>query len=118
RLIDDLLDVSRIARGKIDLHTERTSIAEVVKRAAETTQPLFQQRHQPLAVDVPSDLFVDGDPTRLQQVFTNLLTNASKYSDAGTDVSVSAKLVRDRVEIRVRDRGIGIRPEMLERVFD
>ena len=66
RLVDDLLDVSRIARGKVDLHKERTSIAEVVKRAVETTQPLFQQRQQPLALDVPGDLFVDGDPTRLR----------------------------------------------------
>jgi signal transduction histidine kinase len=118
RLVDDLLDVSRIARGKVDLHKERTSIAEVVKRAAETTQPLFQQRQQALAVDVPGDLFVDGDPTRLQQVFANLLTNASKYSDPGTGVAVSAKPAKDRVEIRVRDHGIGIRPEMTERVFD
>ena len=62
RLVDDLLDVSRIARGKVDLHKERTSIAEVVKRAAETTQPLFQERQQALALDVPGDLFVDGDP--------------------------------------------------------
>ena len=118
RLVDDLLDVSRITRGKVDLHKERTSIAEVVKRAAETTQPLFQERQQPLALDVPGDLFVDGDPTRLQQVFANLLTNASKYSDPGTGVGVSAKPVGDRVEIRVRDHGIGIRPEMIERVFD
>jgi CheY-like chemotaxis protein len=118
RLVDDLLDVSRIARGKIDLHKERTSIAEVVKRAAETTQPLFQERKQPLALDVPGDLLVDGDPTRLQQVFANLLTNASKYSDPGRGVSVSAKALGDHVEIRVRDHGIGIRPEMAERVFD
>ena len=118
RLVDDLLDVSRIARGKVDLHKERTSIAEVVKRAAETTQPLFQERQQPLALDVPGDLFVDGDPTRLQQVFANLLTNASKYSDPGTRVGVSATPAGDRVEIRVRDHGIGIRPEMIERVFD
>ena len=118
RLVDDLLDVSRITRGKVDLHKERTSIAEVVKRAAETTQPLFQERQQPLALDVPGDLFVDGDPTRLQQVVANLLTNASKYSDPGTGVGVSAKPVGDRVEIRVRDHGIGIRPEMIERVFD
>jgi signal transduction histidine kinase len=118
RLVDDLLDVSRITRGKVDLHRERTSIAEVVNRAAETTQPLFQERQQALALDVPGDLFVDGDPTRLQQVFANLLTNASKYSDPGTSVGISAKPVGDRVEIRVRDHGIGIRPEMTERVFD
>jgi len=118
RLVDDLMDVSRIARGKVELNKERTSIAEVVRRAAESTQPLYQQRHQPLALDVPADLFVYGDPPRLQQVFANLLTNASKYSDAGADVRISARLVEGAVEIRVRDRGIGIRPEMIERVFD
>ncbi len=118
RLVDDLLDVSRITRGKVELHKERTSIAEVVKRAAETTQPLFQERQQALALDVPGDLFVDGDPTRLQQVLANLLTNASKYSDPGTGVGVSAKTVGEGVEIRVRDHGIGIRPEMRERVFE
>ena len=85
--VDDLLDVSRISRrGKVDLHKERTSIADVVKRAAETTQPLFQERQQALALDVPGDVFVDGDPTRLEQVFANLLTNASKYSDPGKGV--------------------------------
>jgi signal transduction histidine kinase len=118
RLVDDLLDVSRITRGKVDLQRERTSIAEVVRRAAETTDPLFQERQQPLALDVPGDLFVDGDPTRLQQVFANLLTNASKYSDPGMEVGVSARPVGDRVEIHVRDHGIGIRPEMIERVFE
>jgi signal transduction histidine kinase len=118
RLVDDLLDVSRITRGKIDLQMEPTSIAEVVLRAAETTQLIFQQRRQTLALDVSADLVVDGDPTRLQQVFANLLTNASKYSDSGTSVRVSGHLAGDRVEIRVRDQGIGIRPDMLERVFD
>jgi signal transduction histidine kinase len=118
RLVDDLLDVSRITRGKIELQMEPTPIAEVVQRAAETTQPLFQQRRQTLALDVPGDLVVGGDPTRLQQVFANLLTNASKYSDSGTGVRVSGHLAGDRVEVRVRDEGIGIRPDMLDRVFD
>jgi signal transduction histidine kinase len=118
RLVDDLLDVSRIARGKVELHFERTSIAEAVQHAVESTQPLLQQRQQSLALDVPADLFVDGDPTRLQQVFANLLTNASKYSDSGTGVHVSARLVGDRVQIRIRDQGIGIPSEMIDRVFD
>jgi signal transduction histidine kinase len=118
RLVDDLLDVSRITRGKIELHKERTSIGEVVRRAVETTQPLFEQRQQPLDLDIPDDLFVHGDPTRLEQVFSNLLTNASKYSDQRSSVHVSAKSDNGRVEIRVRDHGIGIRADLLDRVFD
>jgi signal transduction histidine kinase len=118
RLVDDLLDVSRITRGKIELHKERTSIGEVVRRAVETTHPLFEQREQPIDLDVPDDLFVHGDPTRLEQVFSNLLTNASKYSDPKSSVHVSAKPAGSRVEIRVRDHGIGIRADLLDRVFD
>jgi signal transduction histidine kinase len=118
RLVDDLLDVSRITRGKIELHKERTSIGEVVKGAVETTHPLFKQRQQSLDLDLPDGLFVHGDPTRLEQVFSNLLTNASKYSDPGSSVHVSAKIAGSSVEIRVRDHGIGIRPDLLDRVFD
>jgi signal transduction histidine kinase len=118
RLVDDLLDVSRITRGKIDLHKERTSIVEVVRRAVETTQPLFEQRQQPIELDVPTELVVHGDPTRLEQVFANLLTNASKYSDPGMSVQISAKSLGGLVEIRVRDHGIGIRADLLDRVFD
>jgi signal transduction histidine kinase len=118
RLVDDLLDVSRITRGKIELHKERTSIAEVVRRAIEATHPLFEQRRQPIALDLSDELLVYGDPTRLEQVFSNLLTNASKYSDPGSAVQVSAKSVHDRIEIRVRDNGIGIRADLLDRVFD
>jgi signal transduction histidine kinase len=118
RLVDDLLDVSRITHGKIQLRKERSSIAEILRRAVETTQPLFEQRQQPLALDVADGLFVYGDPTRLEQVFSNLLTNASKYSDPGGAVGVSARRVGDVIEIRVRDRGIGIRADLRDRVFD
>jgi len=107
RLVDDLLDVSRITRGKIDLHKERTSIGEVVRRASETTRPLFEQRHQPLELDALDDHYVYGDPTRLEQVFSNLLTNASKYSDPGSAVHVSAKSTGNRVEILVGITGSG-----------
>jgi signal transduction histidine kinase len=118
RLVDDLLDVSRITRGKIELRNERTAIVDVVRRAVETTQPLFERRRQPLDRDVAGDLFVRGDPTRLEQVLSNLLTNASKYSDPGSAVHLSAKSVGDRAEIRVRDHGIGIEADLLDRVFD
>jgi signal transduction histidine kinase len=118
RLVNDLLDISRITRGKIDLHQERVTLADVVTRAIETTSPLLEQRRHSLVVNVPDTLVVSADPGRLAQVFGNLLTNASKYSDPGTEIRVWARRVGDRVEIRVQDRGIGIRPELLERVFD
>ncbi len=118
RLVDDLLDVSRITRGTIDLHKERVALADVVTRAIETTSPSLEQRRHPLVVSVPDTLVVRGDPGRLAQVFGNLLTNASKYSDPGTEIRVSARALGDRVEVRVRDRGIGIRADLLERVFD
>jgi signal transduction histidine kinase len=118
RLVDDLLDVSRITRGKVELQREPVAVAEVMTRAVETASPLLEQRGQPLDLNVPDDLSVNGDPTRLAQVFANLLTNASKYSDPGTPIRVSARAIGDRVEIRTRDLGIGIRPELLERVFD
>jgi signal transduction histidine kinase len=118
RLLDDLLDISRITRGKIELRQERISIAEVVRRAVETSQPQLVQRQQRLEVDVPDDLVVWGDPTRLAQVFSNLLTNASKYSDPGSLVQLSAKALGPRAEIRVRDYGIGIQADLLDRVFE
>jgi CheY-like chemotaxis protein len=79
---------------------------------------LLEQGNHPLDVIVPDDLVVNGDPARLAQVFSNLLTNASKYSDTGSPIRISAKAIGDQVEVRVEDRGIGIRPELLDRVFD
>jgi signal transduction histidine kinase len=118
RLVDDLMDVSRITRGKVDLHVERVTLADVLTRAIETTSPLLEQRHHPFVVDVPEALVVNADPSRLAQVFANLLTNASKYSDPGTEIRVSARASGDRVDIRVADRGIGVQRDLLERVFD
>jgi signal transduction histidine kinase len=118
RLVNDLLDVSRITRGKIDLREERVTLADVVTRAIETTSPLLEQRRHPLAVSVPDTLVVSADPGRLAQVFGNLLTNAAKYSDPGTEIRVRAQALGNRVEIRIQDRGIGIRPDLLDRVFD
>jgi signal transduction histidine kinase len=118
RLVDDLLDVSRITRGKIELRHERISIIDVIHRAIEATHPLYEQRRQPIDLDLPHDLVVRGDPTRIEQVFSNLLTNAAKYSDPGSTVRLSAKSVGDCAEIRVRDQGIGIQADLLDRVFD
>jgi signal transduction histidine kinase/CheY-like chemotaxis protein len=118
RLVEDLLDVSRIAGGKLTLQKSPTQVAAIVGRAIETAAPLIDQRRQVLAVDVAAEgLCVFGDPARLAQVFANLLTNASKYSDTDSRIVVEARRVDDRVRVSVRDEGIGIDAGLLEEVF-
>ncbi len=119
RLVDDLLDVSRIARGKIDLRRERVELAAIVGKAVETTSPIIEQKSQQLAIDVATTgLAVDADPTRLQQVVFNLLHNAAKYTEPGGRIAVAARRRGDTIELRVRDSGIGIEAEMLPQIFD
>ena len=119
RLVDDLLDVARIARGKVELKTETVEIAEIVMKAIEMASPLLEQRTHTLTVDVAkSGLRVEGDTTRLSQVISNLLTNAAKYTPPGGEISIRAKPENDEVVLSVRDTGIGITPEMLPRIFD
>ena len=118
RLVDDLLDVSRIARGKIDLRRERVDLADVVAKAIEMSSPLLEERQHDLSVDVPRDLAVDADPARLAQVFANLLTNSAKYTETGGSIQVTTERVGESITIRVKDDGIGIAPEMLPHVFD
>ena len=119
RLVDDLLDVSRIARGKIDLKKERVQVATVVARAIELASPLLESRGQALDIDVPhTGLPVDADPSRLAQAIANLLTNAAKYSERTGRITIRAYRTGDDVSIAVRDDGIGIEPAMLPRIFD
>ena len=119
RLVDDLLDVSRITRGKIELRKERIEFAEVAARAIEMASPILERKRQVLAVHIPArGLLVDGDPLRLAQVFSNLLTNAAKYSDADTNIGFTAECDGRHLRIRVKDQGIGLAPEMQQRVFD
>jgi CheY-like chemotaxis protein len=118
-LVDDLLDVSRITRGKIDLKKESVEIADIVARAIEMASPLLEQRRHHLNVMVPaSGLRVDVDPARLAQVVSNLLTNAAKYTEPGGTVTVVGSSEAGVVALSVRDTGIGIASEMLPRVFD
>jgi signal transduction histidine kinase len=118
RLVDDLLDVSRITRGNINLSREPVAVTTIVARAIETIQPLIAEQRHELTVDVPEDtLEVEGDLTRLTQVLGNLLNNAAKYTDPGGSLSVTVRRVGTDVEIRVRDNGIGIPPELLPRLF-
>jgi signal transduction histidine kinase len=119
RLIDDLLDVSRIFRGGIELRKEPLEIADVVSRAIEMASSFLEQRRHNLSVEIPRHgVAVDADPTRLAQVFFNLMTNAAKYTEPGGHIAVTAAREGDSVIVRVRDTGIGIEPQMLSKVFD
>ena len=118
-LVDDLLDVSRVARGLISLSRARIDVSEVLSKAIEMAGPLLEQRGQHLVVAAPKDgLAIDADPLRMAQVVSNLLTNAAKYTPPGGHVWLSAALENEDVVIRVRDDGEGIGPDLLPRVFD
>jgi signal transduction histidine kinase len=119
RLVDDLLDVSRITRGKINLTKEVIEVSTLIARTVETVQPLFEEYGHTLAVDVPAGvLAVLGDPTRLTQALGNVLGNAAKYTDRNGRISLIATQRDGEVEIRVRDNGIGIPQELLPAIFN
>ena len=119
RLVDDLLDVSRVIQGKIQLRRERIELATVVAHAVETVQPLMDAKGHRVHILLPSEsLSVDADPVRLAQVIGNLLTNAAKYTEPRGQIWLTAERDGGTAELRVRDSGIGIGPEMLPRVFE
>ena len=119
RLVDDLLDVSRITSGKITLQRTTVSVREVLAQAVETARPLAESRGQALEADVPEDAgWVDGDPARLAQAVGNLLDNAIKYTDDGGRIWLRARVEADEVVIVVEDSGVGVDPELLPHVFD
>jgi PAS domain S-box-containing protein len=118
RLIDDLLDVSRITRGKLELRKERVELASVVQSAVEGSRPLIEASGHRLTIALPEPIPLDADPTRLAQVFSNLLTNAAKYTDRGGQITLTAKRDGGGVVVSVRDTGIGIAPEHLPRLFE
>jgi PAS domain S-box-containing protein len=119
RLVDDLLDVSRITRGKIELRKERIELAMVVNSALEASRPLVEKRGHELTVTVPHEpIYFEADPTRLAQVLSNLLNNAARYTDQGGRIWLTAEQQGAQVSIRVTDTGIGIPTEMLSRIFE
>jgi signal transduction histidine kinase/ActR/RegA family two-component response regulator len=119
RLVDDLLDVSRIASGKVELRKVRVELGDVIARAVEVASHLPEQRQQMLTVNVPDHgIPVEGDADRLTQVFSNLITNAAKYSERNTKIVVSAERIADKAVVRVKDEGFGIEPDMLDAIFD
>jgi PAS domain S-box-containing protein len=118
RLVDDLLDVSRLTRGKVELRRESVSLAEIVAKALEVASPVLEQRSHRLIVEVPVGLRSDVDPQRMVQVVASLLTNAATYTDPGGEVRIIGEATDESVILRVADTGIGISPAMLPVVFD
>jgi PAS domain S-box-containing protein len=120
RLLDDLLDVARVSRGRIELRKERIDLMGVVVRAVEISRPLISEKKQRLAVTSGpgGTILVDADPTRLVQVFANLLNNAAKYTEGGGRIEVDISAADHDAVVRVRDNGIGMAPELLDRAFD
>lgn len=119
RLVDDLLEVSRISTGRIRLQKTVVSLNEVVERAVERLRTVIRRHKQEISLSTPEDhVWTFADAARLEQVFGNLLSNASKYNDAGGRIGVTLEANRDRATIRVRDDGVGIEAELLTRVFD
>ena len=119
RLLDDLLDVSRVSQGKIALRREVLDLGTVLQRAIEVSQPLMAERAQRLSVTSASGaILVDADPVRLVQVFGNLLNNAAKYSEPGGAIEISTVVEDGEAIVRVRDHGVGMTPDLIERAFD
>jgi PAS domain S-box-containing protein len=119
RLIDDLLDISRISQGKIVLRRGLVDLNTTVQRAVDSVRPLITERRQHLTVELPEKpIMLDADSVRLEQIVTNLLTNAGKYTEPGGSIFLSAGVENEQPSLKVRDTGIGIPPQMLERIFD
>jgi PAS domain S-box-containing protein len=119
RLIDDLLDVARIAQGRITLRKERVHLNDIIEQAVESTRSFIESRGIELSVAIAAEsIRVDADPARLQQVLVNLLSNAAKYTEARGRIDLTSERRGDEVAVRIRDTGIGIAPEMLPRIWD
>jgi signal transduction histidine kinase len=118
RLIDDLLDISRITCGKLELRKQRVSLQSLLSDAVETSRPLIDAGNHTLTVSAPDEsILLEVDPIRLAQVISNLLNNAAKYTPHGGNITLTARGTDDTVQIEVRDDGIGLSPEMLTKIF-
>ncbi len=118
RLVDDLLDASRINSNRVELRKEWVELATVIKSAVETSRPAIESARHELTVNLPSQpVLLDADPLRLAQALSNLLNNSAKYTEAGGCISLTAEQEGDQVTIRVRDTGIGISGDVLPHLF-
>ncbi len=118
RLVEDLLDISRITRGQLSIEREHIDLAEIVSRAAETSSPLLRQNRHQLVIDVAPGLVIDADPARMTQVVANLLSNAAKYTPVGGRITITGARDRSEVVLSVEDNGVGISSSLIHRVFD
>jgi len=118
RLVEDLLDVARVRRGKVALHKQALQLHTVIAKAVELTSPLLEQRNHQLTIDIPRELVIEADATRMTQVFANLMTNAAKYTQPRGHISISAVRVNESIAVTVSDDGPGIAPELLSNIFD
>jgi PAS domain S-box-containing protein len=119
RLIDELLDISRVTSGKLQLHYERVELAAAVQSAVEATRPVIEASAHQLTVTLPREsVFLHADPTRLAQIISNLLNNAAKYTEKGGHIWLSAQRQNDSVAISIRDTGIGLAKEHLSQIFE
>jgi CheY-like chemotaxis protein len=119
RLVDDLLDVSRITTGKLMVRRDPVELQQVIRSAVELAEPFIKSLGHTLQVRMPDEaVWLEADATRLAQVFSNLLNNAAKYTNSGGLIRLEADVSGNRVAVRVNDNGIGLSPEMLSRIFD
>ena len=109
KMINDLLDVSRITRGKIKLEKENLAIQKVIKNAVETCTTIIEENKHNLSLNLPEDfLWINGDATRLSQIFSNILNNASKYTDPGGKIEILVTKDKEWVSVKIKDNGLGI----------
>ena len=119
RLLEDLLDVSRITSGRLELKKEDTDLSQVLRNSVETARPLINDKRHEISVNIPPrELRIHADPVRLTQVFSNLLINAAKYTDPGGRIALQAEQESNAITVSVRDTGIGISEDLMPRLFD
>ena len=119
RLVEDLMDVTRIGRGTLQLHTHRVALSEIAAQAVEIVRPLIEaRRHRLNVVPPPVPVLLEADPDRMRQVMVNLLNNAAKYTEPGGEITLSIYPEGDEAVIRVRDTGVGMQPEQMAGIFE